>query len=80
MDRIDKELAKLSDKEREQVQRILVAIIAGETSGLTIKKLKGRDDVYRARKGSIRVIYRIREGVPFLLVIERRNEQTYHHP
>ncbi len=77
MDRIDKELAKLSLKDREKVRHILAAIVAGETSRLDIKKLRGRDDIYRARKGSVRVVYRLSKGVPFLFTIERRNEQTY---
>ena len=43
-----------------------------------IKKLKGRGDIFRARKGSLRTIYRLdAKGKVFILAIERRREDTY---
>ena len=50
----------------------------GETGGLGHKKLKGRDDIFRVRKGSLRIIYRTdAKGKIFVLAIERRREDTY---
>ncbi|MEK7541684.1 MAG: hypothetical protein AAB533_02460 [Patescibacteria group bacterium] len=82
MDTIEKALAKLTAKERERVKRIFTALRRGETHGLNIKKLKGRDDVFRVRKGNHRIIYRIGDGDDggggiFLLGIQRRKEDTY---
>jgi mRNA-degrading endonuclease RelE of RelBE toxin-antitoxin system len=78
MDRISKALAKLSNKERQWVRDILVKLQAGGTKNLQIQKLRGRHDVYRVRKGQIRIIYRDGDdGQIYLLAIDRRNEQTY---
>ena len=49
----------------------------GETANLDIKKLKGGDGHFRARKGEIRTIYRINEGSETVLIsIERKNDNT----
>jgi mRNA-degrading endonuclease RelE of RelBE toxin-antitoxin system len=78
MDKIAKALQKLSAEERGKIKSVLVAIKSGRTSGLDIKKLKGRQDVFRARKGQIRIIYRVIEkGAIYILAIERRNDNTY---
>ena len=45
--------------------------------GLDLKKLKGRNDIYRIRKGKIRIIYRVDNKQIYLLAIERRSENTY---
>lgn len=80
MDRIDKQLAKLSQKEREWVRQILKQILSQDLQGLDIKKLKGRDDVFRARKGDIRIVYRVSPKKEVLIIsIERRSEKTYKH-
>lgn len=77
MDRIVKALKKLSARERLVVGRILRGLKTGSLSAFDIKKLKGRDDVYRIRSGSIRIIYRVSRGRIFLLAIERRSDNTY---
>ena len=71
-------MQKLTAKEREWVRQLLLKLQSGQTAGLDIKKLKGRDDIFRVRKGKIRIIYRSDEGGRlFVLLIERRNETTY---
>lgn len=78
MDKIEKSLAKLSPQERRQVKRVLADLRAGRKYKLDIKKLKSRDDIFRVRRGAIRIIYRAdRAGRIFILSIERRNESTY---
>lgn len=78
MDKIAKALARLSAKEREVVRQMLGHIQSEETRGLDIKKLKGRSDIFRIRKGDIRILYRIEApNKVFILAIERRNENTY---
>ncbi len=77
MDRIGKALAKLTPKERGAVKRILRRLSARNLQGLDIKKLKGRDDIFRVRRGGIRIIYRMSVSGIAVLAIERRSEATY---
>ncbi len=77
MDPIEKALKKLTSKEREHIKAILAKLISNKTQGLDIKKLKGRDDIFRVRKGDIRIVYRKKQDELFILLIERRNEATY---
>ena len=77
MDRIDKALVKLSTKEKEWVKEISAQLSRKETDNLNIKKLKGREDIFRARKGDIRIIYRVEREKIFLQEIKRKNENTY---
>lgn len=78
MDKISKVLEKLTEKEREIVKHILSSLLKGENKGFDIKKLKGREDIFRVRKGKLRVIYRMNENKKiFIIAIERRSEKTY---
>jgi mRNA-degrading endonuclease RelE of RelBE toxin-antitoxin system len=77
MDKIQKALAKLLDKERRHVKSILEKISFGKNEGLDMKKLKGREDIYRMRKGKIRIIYCQKEKNIYILAIERRSDNTY---
>jgi len=78
MDKIEKALQKLIPKERKWVKEILRQLEAGQKINLDIKKLKGRDDIFRVRKSNIRIIYRTdADGKLFILTIERRKEKTY---
>ena len=78
MDRVEKSLKKLTEKERISIKNILRKLRSGETKTLNREKLKGREDVFRIRKGNMRIIYRKdQEKHIFLLAIERRREDTY---
>ena len=77
VDKITKALNKFSSKEKGLVKNLLLKINQNQMIGVDLKKLKGRDDIYRARKGKIRIIYRIEDSQVYLLTIERRNENTY---
>lgn len=78
MDKIEKALARFSPKEKEIIRNILAKLSKDDCSGLNTQKLKGRQDIFRARKGNIRIIYRkISLGKIFILAIERRSEKTY---
>ena len=78
MDKITKALQKLSDKERQKIKLVLSKLLAGDTNGLDIKKLKDRSDIFRVRVGDLRIIYRtdLKEKI-VVLAIARRNEKTY---
>lgn len=78
MDKIEKALRTLSVKERQRVKEILEQLGSGGAKNLDIKKLKGREDIFRVRKGTLRILYRLDDKKRiFLLAIERRKEDTY---
>ena len=78
MDTIAKALKTLTAKERVTVKKILTDLANRRFGNFDRKKLKGRDDIFRIRKGKIRIIYRIdQNGSVFILVIEWRNDTTY---
>lgn len=78
MDKIAKALARLSPKEQNRVAMILRQLAAGRTTDLDVKKLKGREDIFRVRLGEIRIIYQIKpDKTIFILTIERRSDTTY---
>lgn len=76
-DNIEKALRKLSNKERSRLREILIAIKAGRLDGLDVAKLKGYDDIYRVRKGDIRIIFRRMKIETSILAVERRSDTTY---
>jgi mRNA-degrading endonuclease RelE of RelBE toxin-antitoxin system len=77
MDKVTKELEKLSNKEKAIIKRILIALQKGEFNDFDVKRLKGRDDVFRIRKGKMRIIFRVKEKEVFVLSLERRSDTTY---
>ncbi|MEK7138115.1 MAG: type II toxin-antitoxin system RelE/ParE family toxin [Patescibacteria group bacterium] len=77
MDKIEKFLKKLSDKERKKIKEILALLENNNLSGLDIKKLKGHSDIFRVRKGDLRIVYRVEASQIILIAIDRRNEKTY---
>ena len=77
MDKISKLLKKLSSRERERLQEILVLLVSGNTSSLDVKKLKGVNDVYRVRTGDLRIIFEKHGKEILVLEVSRRNEDTY---
>lgn len=78
MDKIQRALNKLRLKERQAVKVILQKLANRNFSSLDLQKFKGRDDIYRVRKGGIRIICRSANGQIFILAIERRSDTTYH--
>jgi mRNA-degrading endonuclease RelE of RelBE toxin-antitoxin system len=77
MDKISKLLNLLTLKERVLVKDILNKLLNSNLVGLDIEKLKGREDIFRIRKGDLRIIYRSYNNQIFILAIDRRNEKTY---
>lgn len=76
MDKITKALKKLTEKERRLVSDALEQLRSGKTANPDVKKLKGRNDIFRVRKGNIRIIYKAGKNIS-VLSIERRRENTY---
>lgn len=78
MNKLAKALENLSAKERKQIKSILLKIKDNSLSGLDLKKLKNCDDIFRVRKGRLRIIFRKQENSGyFILAIERRSDKTY---
>lgn len=76
-DKIKKILAKLTVKEREIVKLLILRIKLDDTEGLNISQLKGHADLFRVKKGRIRVVYRKKAAKTLIVRIDRRNEKTY---
>jgi len=78
MDKIDKALEKLTAKERSKIKKVLNQLLSGDFIGLNVKKLKGRDDIFRIRFADLRLIFRRKKnGKIIILHLARRNEGTY---
>ena len=77
VDKIQKSLNKFSEKEKKMVKDLLLKIKINDINSLDIKKLKGHNNIFRARKGKIRIIYRIEKTKLFVLAIEKRSKRTY---
>jgi len=78
VDQIDKQLRKLSPKPRKAFEKLIKQILSGNTKGLDVQKLKGRNDVYRVRKGEFRIIFRkSKRGAVNIIAFENRSDTTY---
>ena len=77
MNPIKKAFLKLAPKEQVWVNRIITQLNMDDFTGLDVKKLKGWGDIFRIRKGVIRIIYRKSGPEIVLLFIGRKKENTY---
>lgn len=77
MDKIIKFLNKLSDKERNNLDQIISRVSAGDLSGLDVKKLKGERNIFRVRKGDLRVIFQKAHNSIVVIAVGRRSDTTY---
>ena len=79
MDKFEKALRKLSEKEKDWVKEIVARIVSNDWAGLNVEKLGGYEDTFRVRKGDIRIIFRRdHDGRFFILKVARKSEKTYH--
>ncbi len=77
MDKISKSLKKFSLAERKKIKVILNKIKQNNLENLQVKKLKGHDDIFRVRKGKIRIIFLKKDKKIAVLAVERRSDNTY---
>ncbi len=77
MDKIDKALNRLNPKEKKKFKEILLQIEIGDFRGLDLKKLKARNDVFRVRKGNMRIIFRETDESIKILSLECKSSKTY---
>ncbi len=80
MDRNQKFLNKLRQKERSKIDEVKGRIMRGDIIGLDIKKLKDTEDLFRVRVGRVRIIYSKKDGFPVeFILISFRDDNTYKH-
>lgn len=77
MDKIDKFIRKLSKPQRVQIMFIIERIRGGDISGLDVKKLQGRENEFRVRKGEIRLIFKRIDNGFYVTDIQWRGSKTY---
>ena len=77
MPTLKKLLSKFSREDRVILEHLIDRIISLSWDNLDIKKLKGYQDIFRLRKGKLRIIF-IKTGKSISIInIERRKETTY---
>lgn len=75
---LDKRLKKFLPRERAEIEHLIEKILDRDLVGLNCKKLKGLKNLFRVRKGKIRVIFESKsDQEPTIIAIERRREDTY---
>jgi len=77
MPSLKKLLSKFSAEERRILEPLIAAIISLNWRGLDVKKLKGYNNIFRVRKGKIRIIFIKEKNEIFIIAIDRRREDTY---
>ena len=77
MDKIKKALNRLGPKGKQKLKSILLQIQKDDFQTLDLKKLKGRKDIFRIRKGDIRIIIHKTDKSIRILSIEHRGSKTY---
>ncbi len=77
MPTLKKLLSKFNREDRQILESLIDKIISLDWYGLDVKKLKGENDIFRVRKGKVRIIYQIRYGQIFILKVGHRKEDTY---
>lgn len=77
MPTLKKLLSKFNKEERLALEALIKKIVSLDWGKLDIKKLKGYQEVFRLRKGNIRIIFSKNKMDISLITIERRNEKTY---
>ena len=78
MEKIIKFMKSLTEKERDKKKIELEKLKKGEFKDLNIKKLKGYENIFRLKKGQIRIVYKKEENSKIeLIFIVRRTDRTY---
>ena len=77
MDKISKFLKKLPKDSRYLLEQLISQILIGDLSGLDVKKLKGEINLFRVRKGDLRIIFLKTKDTVRIIDIDRRNDTTY---
>ncbi|MFH1533561.1 MAG: type II toxin-antitoxin system RelE/ParE family toxin [Nitrospirota bacterium] len=79
MDKIKKFLKNLNKKEKILILKLIEKIIKNNLSKVDTKKLRGHKDLYRVRKGKIRIIFIKEKDKNTLINIDYR-KNIYNEP
>ncbi len=71
-------LKKFNKEEKEFLIVIINKLLNSELKDLDVKKLKGFDNIFRVRKGKLRIIFSKENKEIYIMAIERRSDSTYH--
>jgi len=78
MQKINKFLNSLTEKERKFVTILIARLRNNDLIGLNVKKLKGMENMYRIRKGNIRILFSYTASNAIKIESAgRRNDTTY---
>lgn len=77
MPTLKKLLSKFNKEDREILELLIEKIISSNWRGLDIKKLQIHKDIFRLRKGRLRIIFYKRKMHIFIISIEYRDDKTY---
>ncbi len=77
MNQIQKFLTRLVPKERQTVEEVIRRVLSLELAGLDVKKLKSLENMFRVRKGGVRIIFSVEDKIVTIRRINRRNDNTY---
>ena len=77
MPTLKKLLSKFSEKERSILESLVAKIISLNWRGLIVKKLKGYHDIFRVKKGRLRIIFFKNGNTITIFSIDHRSETTY---
>ena len=76
MDKIEKLLKKINQKDRQRIFKLIDDLVQGQKEGLDIIKIKN-SDFYRLKTGDFRIIFHYENGEVVIDAIKLRNEKTY---
>jgi len=77
MPTLKKLLSRFNKKDRKILEFLIDRICSLDWRNLDIKKLKGYQNIFRLRKGYLRIIYQVIDKKVLILSIARRKEDTY---
>jgi len=77
MPTLNKLLSKFNLEDRRVLESVIAKIISLEWRNLDIKKPKGYQDIFRLRRGKLRIIFTKNSNIIRIISIERRKETTY---
>jgi mRNA-degrading endonuclease RelE of RelBE toxin-antitoxin system len=77
VDKLVKFLRKQNPEIARSILELIEKILVGDLRGCDVRRLKGKSNLYRLRKGRIRIIFEKKEGKFLVKKITYRDDQTY---
>jgi len=77
MPTLNKLLSKFNLEDRKILESVIAKIISLDWRNLDVQKLKSYRDIFRFRRGKLRIIFIKNGNIVRIINIERRKETTY---